>query len=154
MGEIAIINNENCLVKRGKIIEELGKANKKGKKTMMESVGGENQYITTYLHTWPATTNCYWNKRTFLLPQDWFGTATWPPFPPLFWQTNMAVVTPCANTLLVRGSVRKCRQLSVMPEGGGEELIIIKWYQLTHHRRSSEWHRTAMTWKTRHRAVG
>ena len=144
MGEIAIINNENCLVKRGKIIEELGKANKKGKKTMMESVGGENQYIKTYSHTWP-----YWNKRTFLLPQDWFRTATWK-----FWQTNMAVVTPCANTLLVRGSVSMCRQLSVMPEGGGEELIIIKWYQLTHHRRSSEWHRTAMTWKTRHRAVG
>ena len=36
--------------------------------------------------TWPAAMQIYWNKRTFLhkkrvqLPQDWFGTPTWPPF--------------------------------------------------------------------------
>lgn len=127
MGEMAISNNENCLVEGGKTIEELGKANKKGKKTMMkESVGGENQYTKTSSLTWPAATHIYWNKRTFLLPQDWFGTATWPPLPPLFWQANMAAETPCANTLLVRGSVSTCWQLSVMPEGGGEELIIIQ----------------------------
>ena len=36
--------------------------------------------------TWPASIQIYWNKRKCLhkkrvqLPQDWFGTPTWPPF--------------------------------------------------------------------------
>ena len=36
--------------------------------------------------TWPAPRQIYWNKRKRLrkkrvqLPQDWFGTPTWPPF--------------------------------------------------------------------------
>ena len=36
--------------------------------------------------TWPASMQMYWNKRKRLhkkrvhLPQDWFGTPTWPPF--------------------------------------------------------------------------
>ena len=36
--------------------------------------------------TWPASMQIYWNKRKRLhkkgvqLPQDWFGTPTWPPF--------------------------------------------------------------------------
>ena len=36
--------------------------------------------------TWPASMQIYWNKRKCLhkkrvqLPQDWFGTPTWPPF--------------------------------------------------------------------------
>ena len=36
--------------------------------------------------TWPASMQIYWNKRKrlhmkrVLLPQDWFGTPTWPPF--------------------------------------------------------------------------
>ena len=36
--------------------------------------------------TWPACMQIYWNKRKRLhkkrvqLPQDWFGTQTWPPF--------------------------------------------------------------------------
>ena len=36
--------------------------------------------------TWPAFMQIYWNKRKRLhkkgvqLPQDWFGTSTWPPF--------------------------------------------------------------------------
>ena len=34
--------------------------------------------------TWPASTQIYWNKKKRLhkerLPQDWFGTQTWPPF--------------------------------------------------------------------------
>ena len=36
--------------------------------------------------TWPAVMQIYWNKRKCLhkkrvqLPQDWFGTPTWPPF--------------------------------------------------------------------------
>ena len=36
--------------------------------------------------TWPASMQIYWNKRKCLhkkrgqLPEDWFGTPTWPPF--------------------------------------------------------------------------
>ena len=36
--------------------------------------------------TWPASMQIYWNKRKCLhekgvqLPEDWFGTQTWPPF--------------------------------------------------------------------------
>ena len=36
--------------------------------------------------TWPASMQIYWNKRKRLhkkrvqLPQEWFGTQTWPPF--------------------------------------------------------------------------
>ena len=36
--------------------------------------------------TWPGSMQIYWNKRKRLhkkrvqLPQDWFGTPTWPPF--------------------------------------------------------------------------
>ena len=36
--------------------------------------------------TWPASMQIYWNKRKRLhkkkvqLPEDWFGTTTWPPF--------------------------------------------------------------------------
>ena len=36
--------------------------------------------------TWPAAMQIYWNKRRRLhkkrvqIPQDWFGTPTWPPF--------------------------------------------------------------------------
>ena len=35
--------------------------------------------------SWPAHMQIYWNKRKYLhktrvdLPQDWFGTPTWPP---------------------------------------------------------------------------
>ena len=38
--------------------------------------------------TWPASMQTYWNKRKRLhkkrvqLPEDWFGTQTWPPFHP------------------------------------------------------------------------
>ena len=36
--------------------------------------------------TWPASTQIYWNKRKRLhkkrvqIPEDWYGTPTWPPF--------------------------------------------------------------------------
>ena len=36
--------------------------------------------------TWPATMQIYWDKNKFVhkkrvqLPQDWFGTPTWPSF--------------------------------------------------------------------------
>ena len=38
------------------------------------------------------------HKKGLQLPQDWFWTPTWPPFK-LFWDTNMASVTSCENTL-------------------------------------------------------
>ena len=54
--------------------------------------------------TWPAYMLIYCNKRKFLnkkrgqLPQDCLGTPTWPPVP-LFWNTNLAAVTSCENSL-------------------------------------------------------
>ena len=39
-----------------------------------------------YSLTWPTSMQIYWNKRKRLhkkrvqLPEDWFGTPTWPPF--------------------------------------------------------------------------
>ena len=54
--------------------------------------------------TWPASMQIYWNKRKHLhkkrvqLPQDWFGTPTWP-LVSLFWDTNIAAMTSCENTL-------------------------------------------------------
>ena len=45
----------------------------------------------------------YGNKRKCLhkkrdqLPEDWFGTPTWPPV--LFWNTDMATVTSSENAL-------------------------------------------------------
>ena len=41
---------------------------------------------TAFALTWPAAMKIYWNKKKCLhkkrvqLPQDWFGTVTWPPF--------------------------------------------------------------------------
>ena len=43
-------------------------------------------YNRVFLLTWPASMQIYWNKRKRLhkkkvqLPQDLFGTPTWPPF--------------------------------------------------------------------------
>ena len=48
--------------------------------------------------TWPTSMQMYWNKRKRLhkkriqLPQDWFGTPTWPPFH-CFEHQYMAAVT-------------------------------------------------------------
>ena len=42
--------------------------------------------ISVFSLTWPVSMQIYWNKRKRLhkkrvqLPQDWFGTPTWPPF--------------------------------------------------------------------------
>ena len=42
--------------------------------------------IERFQLTWPTSMLIYWNKTKFLhkkrfqLPQDWFGTPTWPPF--------------------------------------------------------------------------
>ena len=55
----------------------------------------DQESLRIYFHTplysvfslmWPASMQIYWNKRKRLhkkrvqLPQDWFGTQTWPPF--------------------------------------------------------------------------
>ena len=43
-------------------------------------------FYSVFSLTWPAAVQIYWNKRKRLhkkrvqLPQDWFGTPTWPPF--------------------------------------------------------------------------
>ena len=58
--------------------------------------------------TWPASMQIYWKKRKRLhkkriqIPQDWFGTPTWPPFH-CFGTPNMAAVTSSENTLFSPG---------------------------------------------------
>ena len=55
--------------------------------------------------TWPASMLIYWNKKKRVkLPEDWFGTLTWPPLW-LFWNTNVAAVTSCENALQIQLSV-------------------------------------------------
>ena len=45
-----------------------------------------NRCYRVFSPTWPASMQIYWNKRRRLhkkrvqLPEDWFGTPTWPPF--------------------------------------------------------------------------
>ena len=47
---------------------------------------GEDVGYIVFSLTWPASMQIYWNKRKrfhkkgIQLPQDWFGTPTWPPF--------------------------------------------------------------------------
>ena len=44
------------------------------------------EWYRVFSLTWPASMQIYWNKRKRLhkkrvqLPEDWFGTPTWPPF--------------------------------------------------------------------------
>ena len=58
---------------------------KRKKKTLQEYHHKMHHYSVFSL-TWPASMQTYWNKRKRLhkkrvqLPQDWFGTQTWPPF--------------------------------------------------------------------------
>ena len=65
--------------------------------------------IKNSLITWPASMVIYWNKKMHLhekrvqLPEDFLCTPSWPPFS-LFWNTNMAAVTSCENTLYVLNS--------------------------------------------------
>ena len=46
----------------------------------------KNHFYRVFSLTWPAYVHIYWNKRKRLhkkrvqLPEDWFGTPTWPPF--------------------------------------------------------------------------
>ena len=46
----------------------------------------QNEIYRVFSLTWPAYMQIYWNKRKRLhkkrvqLPEDWFGTPTWPPF--------------------------------------------------------------------------
>ena len=51
-----------------------------------EQVNFETKTYRAFSLTWPASMQIHWNKRKWLhkkrdqLPQDWFGTPTWPPF--------------------------------------------------------------------------
>ena len=79
--------------------------------------------------TWPASTQIYWNKKKRLhkkrLPQDWFGTQTWPPFhcfgtqiwPP--WRHvkthNIFTKVGAKNRLFVEPSCSTCPVASVVP---------------------------------------
>ena len=54
-----------------------------------QSLSGGTSLISMYRVfslTWPASMQMFWNKRNHLhkkrvhVPQDWFGTPTWPPF--------------------------------------------------------------------------
>ena len=62
-------------------------------------------YYRAFSLTWPASMQIYCNKRKRLhtkrvqLPQDWFGTSTWPPFH--FFNINMAAMTSCEKTLCI-----------------------------------------------------
>ena len=46
----------------------------------------KNLIYRVFSLTWPSSMQMFWNKRNHLhkkrvhLPQDWFGTPTWPPF--------------------------------------------------------------------------
>ena len=59
--------------------------NLREKKTLQEYHHKMHHYSVFSL-MWPASMQTYWNKRKRLhkkrvqLPQDWFGTQTWPPF--------------------------------------------------------------------------
>ena len=62
-----------------------------------------NSRYRVFSLTWPVSVQIYWNKRKRVhkkrvqLPQNWFGTPTWPPF---LCFGMMAAVTSCENTLL------------------------------------------------------
>ena len=77
--------------------------------------------------TWPASMQIVWNKRKRLhkkgvqLPQDWFGTPTWPPFhcfgtpiwapwrhvKTLYWTIHGVIISPIAREEVGRGLVLK-----------------------------------------------
>ena len=81
--------------------------------------------------TWPTSMQIYWNKKKRLykkrvqLPQDWFGTPTWPPFhcfgtqiwPP--WRHvkthNIFTKVGAKNRLFVEPSCSTCPVASVVP---------------------------------------
>ena len=94
---------------------------------------------------WREAIQSYRNKRIPIHRIGWYTNAD---------AVSLFAVTSCGNTLLGEGGgwVSKANY-SVMSEGGGEELIIIKQLIRTHHRRGIEWHRATMTRKTRHRTV-
>ena len=81
--------------------------------------------------TWPASMQIYWNKRKRLhkkrvqLPEDWFGTQTWPPFH-CFWTQiwppwrhvkthNIFTKVGAKNRLFVEPSCSTCPVASVVP---------------------------------------
>ena len=82
MEEMAISNNENCL-EEGRTIMTIIKLQQN--ETMLEESGSWGNQYGAFSPTWAADMQVYWNKRKCLykkrveLPQDWFGTLTWPP---------------------------------------------------------------------------
>ena len=58
----------------------------KAKKQLAECLVLSKLDYRAFSLTWPVAMQIYWNKRKCLhkkrvqLPQDWFGTPTWPPF--------------------------------------------------------------------------
>ena len=56
------------------------------KQWLCKILGAKQDRYRAFSLTWPASMQMYWNKRKRLhkkrvqLPQDWFGTPTWPPF--------------------------------------------------------------------------
>ena len=55
-------------------------------RTRQDGVENRAKVYRVFSLTWPASMQIFWNKRKRLhkkgvqLPQDWFGTPTWPPF--------------------------------------------------------------------------
>ena len=81
--------------------------------------------------TWLASMQIYWNKRKRLhkkrvqLPEDWFGTNM--AAVSLFWDTYMAAVTSCENTLYLVLSVfslAKSMQLIFLEVSATYRLVI------------------------------
>ena len=92
---------------------------KKGQKTcrfVLKPFGGSfnraNSRYRAFSLTWPASMPIYWNKRNRLhkkrvqLPEDWFGTPTWPSFhcfgTPI-WPPWRHVKTLCSHCFCILG---------------------------------------------------
>ena len=64
----------------------LGVNSQRNEVEMMRRNKRNNVRYRVFSLTWPASVQIYWNKRKRLrkkrvqLSEDWFGTATWPPF--------------------------------------------------------------------------
>ena len=70
--------------------------------------------ISVFSLTWPASMQIYWNKRKRLhkkrvqLPQDWFGTPTWPPFHCRLGHQYGRRDVMCKRSMQIYWNKRKC----------------------------------------------
>ena len=68
-----------------------------------------SRFYRAYSLTCPAAMQIYWNKRKCLhkkrveLPQDWFGTTTWPPFYCFAAPIWLPCVVICIRSILFSG---------------------------------------------------